>query len=63
MEYRKANVAPMPGLASYPPALASSTSGAIAADADAGDDVTNLPALPPVATTDGIGEHRQVQDV
>lgn len=34
MEYRKANVAPMPGLAPAPPALPAATGGAIAPGAE-----------------------------
>lgn len=67
MEYRKANVAPMPGLASAPPGLPA------AAGAGAG----NALEMPPLPSADGsvpmpavgatgtatVGEQREVEDV
>ena len=52
MEYRKANVAPMPGLEAAPPALPAAAGGAIAAAA----------ASAGVGGTT-IGEVREVEDV
>ena len=67
MEYRKANVAPMPGLASAPPALPATAS------AGAGD-ALEMPPLPSAggsvpmpavgaAGTATVGEQREVEDV
>mmetsp|Transcript_10174 Transcript_10174/g.24007 ORF Transcript_10174/g.24007 Transcript_10174/m.24007 type:complete len:309 (-) Transcript_10174:165-1091(-) len=62
MEYRKANVAPMPGLASAPPALPNTSA------ADAGDALEMAPlpgaggSVPMLATTDGERQ-REVEDV
>mmetsp|Transcript_9330 Transcript_9330/g.19068 ORF Transcript_9330/g.19068 Transcript_9330/m.19068 type:complete len:135 (+) Transcript_9330:816-1220(+) len=56
MEYRKANVAPMPGLEPAPPALPAATVGAIAAVGGPGGDASATGA-------EGIGEVREVEDV
>ena len=63
MEYRKANVAPMPGLASAPPALPNTSA------ADAGDALEMAPlpgaggSVPMLATTTDGERQREVEDV
>ena len=67
MEYRKANVAPMPGLASAPPGLPAAA-GAGAGSAlempplPSADGSVPMPAVGATGTTT-VGEQREVEDV